>query len=217
MLLVTTTVRVLNGVHGNTTNLRPAVTLDTVLVVSTTSLEDGLVNTTTTSDHTDGSTSSRGDDLLSTRGEADTGGVGLLVVGDDSRVVTRGTSKLSAITSLLLNVADDGTFRKLANGKDVANSEGSIGTSIDVLTGVDTFSSDEGLLDGLVLVRVTEDDGCKGSTTTRIVDDLLDNTLDVAVTLGIIEATVLCSTLTVGGVSVEDGIITPTLSCGDLI
>merc|ERR1739840_44487 len=45
--MVTTTVGMLHGVHGNTTNLGPAVPL--VFVVSTTSLQDGLVDTSTTS------------------------------------------------------------------------------------------------------------------------------------------------------------------------
>jgi hypothetical protein len=104
--------RVLNGVHGNTTNLGPAVALDAVLVVSTTSLEEGLVDTTTTSNETNSGTSGRDDDLLGTRGKTDTGGVSLLVVSDDGGVVTRSTGKLSAITGALLDVADDSTFRE---------------------------------------------------------------------------------------------------------
>lgn len=39
-------------VHGHTTDTRPAVPLGLVLVVSTTGLQDGLVNTTTTSNNT---------------------------------------------------------------------------------------------------------------------------------------------------------------------
>lgn len=52
MLMVTTTVGVLNWVHGHTTHLRPAVTLDLVLVVCTAGLQDGLVDTTATSNNT---------------------------------------------------------------------------------------------------------------------------------------------------------------------
>merc|ERR1719210_2135182 len=48
MLMVTTTVGMLDGVHGHTSDLRPAVPLDSVLVVRTTSLQHGLVDTTTT-------------------------------------------------------------------------------------------------------------------------------------------------------------------------
>lgn len=46
VLVVTTTVRMFNGVHGHTTYLWPAVPLHLVLVVGATGLEDRLVNTT---------------------------------------------------------------------------------------------------------------------------------------------------------------------------
>ena len=52
VLMVTTTVRVLNGISGNTTNFREAVALDAEAIVRITSLEDGLFDTTTASDET---------------------------------------------------------------------------------------------------------------------------------------------------------------------
>ena len=55
VLMVTTTVRVIDGVHCDTSNLGPAVALDSVLVELVTSLQDGLVNTTATGDQTDDS------------------------------------------------------------------------------------------------------------------------------------------------------------------
>jgi hypothetical protein len=88
MLMVTTTMGMLYGVHGNTTNLGPAVPLDLtrnfksqvreringdfilthlVLVVSTSSLKDGLIDTTAASNKSNHGTVSRGDDLLGTR------------------------------------------------------------------------------------------------------------------------------------------------------
>jgi hypothetical protein len=51
VLVVTTTVRVLNGVHGNTTDLRPRVALSLVLVERTTSLQHRLVNAAATGDN----------------------------------------------------------------------------------------------------------------------------------------------------------------------
>lgn len=49
MLVVTTSVRMLYRVHGDTTHVWPAVTLDLVFVVCASSLKDGFVNTSTTS------------------------------------------------------------------------------------------------------------------------------------------------------------------------
>ena len=53
MLMVTTTMGMLNGVHSNTTNLGPGVTLDLVFVVGTSGLKHGLVDTASTGDHAD--------------------------------------------------------------------------------------------------------------------------------------------------------------------
>ena len=46
--MVTTTVRMLNRVHGDTTHLRPAVALNLVFVVGAACLQDGFVDTATT-------------------------------------------------------------------------------------------------------------------------------------------------------------------------
>ena len=50
VLVVTSSVGMLDGVHGNTPHARPAVSLGLVLMVSTSSLEHGLVGTSTASD-----------------------------------------------------------------------------------------------------------------------------------------------------------------------
>lgn len=64
VLMVTTTVRMLNGVHSNTTNLGPAVTLDLVFVVGTTSLQDGFVDTSTAGNDSNHGAVGRGNNLL---------------------------------------------------------------------------------------------------------------------------------------------------------
>ena len=62
--MVTTTEGMLDGVHSNTTDLWPAVTLDLVFVVGTASLQERLVDTSTTGDDTNGSTAAGVEDLL---------------------------------------------------------------------------------------------------------------------------------------------------------
>jgi len=53
VLMVTTTEGMLHGVHGNTTDLGPLVTLDAVLVVGTASLEHGLIHAAAAADNAD--------------------------------------------------------------------------------------------------------------------------------------------------------------------
>jgi hypothetical protein len=121
--MVTSSVGMLHGVHGNSSHLGPAVALCLELVVSAAGLEEGLVNTTTSSDDSDGGSVGGGKNLLVAWGELHTGGVVVRVVGDDGGVVARGTSKGSAVAILVLNVADDGTFGEVSNGENVADSE----------------------------------------------------------------------------------------------
>jgi len=213
VLLVTTTVGVLDGVHGNTANLGPAVALHAVLVVGTGSLKDGLLDTATTGNEADGATSGRLEDLLGAGGETDTGGAVVLVVADDGAVVTRRAGKLSAVADLLLDVGDDGTFGQAADGEDVADLELGLGAGVDELAGVEALGGDEGLLHKLELVGVAEHHGGEGSATSGVVHDALDDTLDVALALDVVDGTVLGSTLAVSGHGVENRVVTLTLSC----
>jgi len=195
-------------VHAHTTDIGPAVALDLVLVVGTTSLEDGLVGTATTSDNADGSTAVLGEDLLGTRGKANAGLASVAVVGEDGSIVARRAGERATVTDLLLDVADDGTLGHRANGEHVANGKGGLLASVDELASVGALSGNEELLVELVVVGVVEDDLAKrvqkrvstrkkkntgtkkhrylgeGCTTAGVVDDLAHNTLEVAVAIG---------------------------------
>lgn len=52
--------------------------------------------------------------------------------------------------------------------------------NVNELASVHALSGNEGLLVGLVFVRVAEDDAGKGRTTARVVNDLLDEAAQVA-------------------------------------
>ena len=88
-------------------------------------------------------------------------------MADDGSVVSGSTSKSTTVTDLLLNVADDGTLRALANGDDVADGQSGLFTAVNEGTGVEAFSSNESLFAELVAVGVTEDDAGEGGTTVN--------------------------------------------------
>ena len=165
VLVVTTTVRVVDGVHSHTTSARPAVALDAVLVVGTTGLEHRLVNTTTTGNNTDGSTSIARHGLLGTRRKTDTRGHTVSIVANNSGVVTRGTGERTTVTDLLLDVAHNGTLRQRSERQNVTNVEHGLLTAVHKLTSVHTLSSNERLGAQLVAVRVTESNAGERSTT----------------------------------------------------
>lgn len=183
VLMVTTTVRMVDGVHSNTTSAGPAevhdqkefteiytheyalVTLGLVLVEGPACLQERLVDPSTTSDNTNGSPSTTADSLLRARGQPDAGLVLLRGVSNNGGVVAGGAGESATVTNLLLNVTDDGTFGEGRDGKDVADREGGLLSAVDVGTGVETLSGDESLLAELVAVGVAENDTGEGSTT----------------------------------------------------
>lgn len=123
MLLVTTTMRVVHGIHGHTTHLGPLVTLGTVLVEGTASLQHGLVRTSTTSHQTHHRTTSVGNGLLAAGRQANTCSGLLAVLGNNQSVSSGGTGELAAVSRLGLDVADDGTLGDGAHREDVANGQ----------------------------------------------------------------------------------------------
>jgi len=215
MLVVTTTVRMVDGVHGNTTSLGPAVPLDGELMLGTRRLQEGLVCSATTSDNADHATSAAADDLLGAGRELDAGLALVGVVTDNGDVVAGGAAESAAVTDLLLDVGDDGTLRDGAEGEDVADGQGGVLAGVDELAGVHALVGNEGLALLLELVGAVEDDAGEGSTTTGVVDDLLYDATDVAMALGVVERAELGGGLPEAGVGSEDAAATLTLVAND--
>merc|ERR1712147_403850 len=154
MLMVTTTVRMLNGVHGNTSDSRPMRSLGLHLEVHSVGFKERFVGSLTTSSDTN----------HSCRGAGSSG-------------------KRSSVSELGLTVGDNGTLRHEFDGKNISNREGSLNSSIDKLTGEHSFNSDEVLDSLLVSVRISESDLGEWGTTAGVVDDVLDNTFKVSIML----------------------------------
>ena len=188
-----------DGVHGNTTSLGPAVALDSELMLGTRGLEEGLVGTATASDDADHATGVAVDDLLGAGGELDTGLALVGVVADDGDVVAGGAAESAAVAGLLLDVGDDGTLGDGAEREDVADGQGGLLAGVDELAGVHALIGDEGLLVLLELVGVAEDDLGEGRTTAGIVDDVLDYAPYVTVSLGVVEGSELGGGLSQAG------------------
>lgn len=152
------------------------------------SLKERLVGTATTGDDTNHTTGGALDDLLGARGELDTGLALIRVVANDGNVVAGSSSERTTVSLLLLDVGDNGTLRARAEGKDVADVEGGVLSSVDELASVHALVGDESLGADLELVGVAELDLGERSTTAGVVDDLLDNTADVSVSLSEVES-----------------------------
>jgi len=204
MLMVTTTMGMLDWIHSNTSDFRPAVPLDTVLVVGSSGFQHGFVTSTTASNDTDNSSVVGRVQFFDARWKLDSGPASVWVVGDDSDVTTTGLGKFATVTSLFLHRAADGTFRHLADWQNVTDSQLSFLTSMDELTGANTFRSDHGLVAFPVFVWVVELDLGEGRTSAWVVDDVFDETLDEPVTFGVVEGSELGGAFPFGGDGCED-------------
>lgn len=166
--------------------------------------QERFVGSSSTSNNTNHSTGAALDDLLGTRWELDTGLALLRVVSDNSNVVSGGTSQRTTVTCLLLNVGDNGTFWNRSEREDVSDCEVGVLSSVDELTGVHSLVGDESLGVELESVWIAENDLGEGSTTSWVVNDVLYDTTDVAVSLSIIESSELSGCLVQSGVGRED-------------
>ena len=123
VLMVTTTVRMLDGVHSNTSNSGPVALLGVSLVVGVVGLEDRLVSSGATSDNTNHSSAATNDGLADARWESDSGLLAILGVTDDNSGGAGGTGEAATVTELGLNVGDDGALGHHINGKDIADGQ----------------------------------------------------------------------------------------------
>lgn len=173
MLVITTTERMLNRVHAHTLDARPSAAFRLSLVVSSASLQHGLVGTTATSDDAEHGTARAGDGLLGAGGQLDLSDALVGVVRDDGGVVAGASGEGASVAELAFEVAHDRTFGEVADGQHVADSERSLLTAVDELSSEHALSSDEELGSLAVAVSLGEDDSGERSTTSGIVDDFL--------------------------------------------
>lgn len=134
-------------------------------MISTSSFQQGLIDSSSTSNDTNGSTSVTTNGLLSTAGQSQSGLVVFGGVSDDGGVVARGTGESTTVTCFLFDIADDGTFGELGDGEDVSDVQSGLLAAVNESTGVETFGGNEGFLTELVTVGITEDNSGEGSTT----------------------------------------------------
>ena len=212
MLMVTTTVWMLYRVHSHTSNLRPAVSLDLVLVVSRTGLEHRLLGSTSSSDLANHGSASRRNELLASAWELDSGEAGVGVVGDDEAVGSGRSGDGAPVSGVPLDVANDGTLGHASDVLHVSDGERGLLSGVDELSGVKSLGGDEGLLLLLVPDGVLEGDPGEGGTATGVVDNLLDDALHVSLLLAVVEAPELGGALPGTGDGLENAAITLTLS-----
>lgn len=129
-------------------------------------------------------------------------------MANDGDVVAGSAAERTAVTNLLLDVGDDGTLGNGAEREDVADGQAGVLAGVDELASVHALVGDESLGVELEAVRVAENDLGERSTTAGVVDDVLHDTTDVAMTLSEVVGPELGGGLVETGVGREDGTTT---------
>jgi len=192
VLLVTTTMRMVDGVHSNTSDSGPgSSSLGLPSVVGVSSLADRLVGSATAGNQADHGSAGAGHGGAGAGGKSHTGLLAVVGVADDDGGAAGGAREGASVTGLGLAVRDDGTFGEGVHGQDIADREIGLSTSVDELASEKTLNSDEILSAVLVLVGVSEDNLGERSATAGVVHDFLDDSLDVAFTLGEVKSSEL--------------------------
>jgi len=204
VLVVTTTVRVLHRVHRTPADLWPAVALDAVLVECAASLHDWLVETTTARHDADGRAAGVLHPLLGAGRKTDFGTLLLNVLCDNGAVVAGATSDDTAVARAHLHVGDDGTLRHGHEWKGVASNQLSLPSAVQELAGVRTLHCWHEVFVDLVLASIVEVNLGQGCAATRVVDDVLHDTLDETDALTEVEHTELGCSLAVAVVRLEN-------------
>jgi len=212
MLMVTTTVGMLDWILGDTSNLWPAVSLHAELVVGSAGLEHWLVDSSATGDEAEHGSVSAAVELLDAGWQLHSGLAGIGVVGDNGAVSAGSLGDLASVTGFLLERADDGTLWHLSDWHDVTDVKLSLLTGVDELAGANTLRAHHGLGDLSVLVWVLELNLGDWSTPAWVVYDVLDETLDEALSLGVVERSELGGSLSALRPAGEDGASTLTLA-----
>lgn len=121
MLVVTTSVGMVDWVHSDSGNDGEVFSLGLVSPVLNTSLEDGLLVSASSSDDSDHSSGLAIDGLSDTRRKLNSGLKPVFRVGDDGNKGPGCSGELSIISLSELNIGDQSSLGDVSNGKDVSD------------------------------------------------------------------------------------------------
>jgi len=212
VLVITSSVRVLNRIHSGTANLRPRVPLHTELVVIPSSLEHWLVWTAATRDKAYDGTARGWNGLTRAAWQPNASLLAIIGVAHDHARRTGGTRYASAIGRLLFAHGYHGTLWHLRQRHDVADGKLSLSSTVDKLTSVSSLDGNHEFLLELVTIWIMENDLGNRGATSWVVSDAPDEALDVSVSLDVVNRAELDSSEPALGLRSEDKGLTLTLA-----
>ena len=124
VLMVTTTMRMLDWVHGDTSDTWPFQLLGVGLEVGVVGLQEWLVSSLATGADTDHTSASGWDGLSDSGWESDTGLLAVFGVTNDDGRSTRSASETATVTSLCIKIGDNGSLWHRGDWHDISDGQG---------------------------------------------------------------------------------------------
>jgi len=212
MLMVTTTMRMLNRVHCYTSNSRPVVSLSSSFEPWVGSLQERLIGSLSSSNNSNHSSAASKDGLSGSGWKSDSSFLTVIGVTNNDSWGSGSSSEGSSISHLTLAVGDNSSFWHRLDWKNITNREWSLGSGVNKLSSVHSFDSDEVLNSLLVSVCISEDNFCKWGSSTWVMNDILDNSLNVSFSLNVVESSESSWSNSVCGSRLENHTTTVSLS-----
>lgn len=116
VLVVTSSVGMVHGVHADTSDSGESLSLSFELVEEHSCLHDGFFVASSSCDDANGGSAETVDGLPGARGQSDSGLAAIIGVADDGGVGARASGVLALVAHTRLDVADGGSLRDLVDG-----------------------------------------------------------------------------------------------------
>ena len=142
MLVITSSVGMVNWVHSNTSNLWEILSLSFMSPILNTGLEDWLFISTTSSNNTDHSSRLTINGLSDTRWQLDSSLKAIFGVSDNGNKRTRSSGEFTIVSFSEFDIRNKSTFRNITDWKNVTNLKGSFFSAEDSLSAEHTFNSE---------------------------------------------------------------------------
>ena len=194
MLVVTTSVRMIHWVHSHSLDLGEDLLESRIFVEQESCLEDGLIISPSSGDDAHCGSAAAQDGFSGARWQSDSGFQSVIGVADDGGVSARTSRERSLVASFGLDVADGRTFGDFINGEDIADCDSGLHSAENVLPRVGALCGQEVFSMIFIFVRISEFYFSEWCSSSGIMDDSLDNTSDITMSLSVIEISVIwCS------------------------
>lgn len=146
VLMVSSSVRMFNWIHGYSSHDWPTVSLSLVLMVGSSCFQNRLVDSSSSSNNANHRSVDWTHDLLGSWRKLHSSLLCVRIVSNYSTVISRSSGQFSSISALLFDVANDSSFRHGSDWKYIPDLKSSLSTTVNKLSRVHALSSQEELL-----------------------------------------------------------------------